>query len=122
VLSSRPAAPLDARAERILGARDAVTSGTILLVEDAAGTAQELTHALEAVARNLVIDVVDRPSREWLELRRFHYDIVAGGGADLAPMLQETQPQARMLTLEALREPMEALISAGIATGNRNSR
>ena len=117
VLQLRPIAPLTDRQERILGARDAIAAGTILLIADDTDLARQLASTIEAMVRNVRIDIANAVSAEWLAARRFHYDIVAGGDAELAPLLRDTQPQALRLTLDALRHSIETtLLSAGIAT------
>jgi len=92
LLRSRPDAPLTARPERIIAARDAAAAGTVLIIGEDAG----LTDAFRR--GGFAVDVVDSVSREWLETRRFHYDVIAGGGAELDALLADTQPQATRLS------------------------
>jgi len=126
LLKSRPEAPLTARPERILGARDAVASGTILLIGDGSGAARELARSIATIAPNVritlvgeqlpVAENVDALSGDWLHTRRFHYDIVAGGEGTHESSIRATQPLARRLTLNEFRQSVEStLVSAGIA-------
>jgi GT2 family glycosyltransferase len=125
LLQRRPDSPLTARPERILAARDAMASGTVLLVGDGSGTAREIAESIARIESDIRIALVneqlqgvenvDALSDEWLATRRFHYDVVAGGNAS---MLRETQPAARFVTLEEFRRSIEAtLLAAGIAIG-----
>ncbi len=97
-LRVRPDAPLAKRLERIIAARDAMARDSILIIGDDHGLAESLRLA------GFAADVVDAVSPAWLGSRRFHYDMIAGGGAELDALLAETQPQAVRITIDQLRE------------------
>jgi GT2 family glycosyltransferase len=98
-LRSHPDAPLTARPERIIAARDAASAGTVLVI----GEESDLSHSLRK--GGYAIDVVESVSREWLETRRFHYDAVVGKDAARNRIVAETQPQA--LFAEVLNDVFE---------------
>lgn len=126
LLARRPDAPLDKRQERIYGARDAVASGTILLIGDGTGLASEVARTVRALDPHLCItlvgesvsgvETVSRLTEPWLEARRFHFDLVCGGDDDDA-LLEATQPLACRFKLDDFRRNLlRGLEAAGIAT------
>jgi GT2 family glycosyltransferase len=123
LLVRRPDQPLDLRPERVIGARDIMASGTILLIGDGSGAARKLAQSLFELAADLRIALtrehlsgvenVEALSNDWLIKRRFHYDIVAGGDERA---FRDTQPAALHVTLESFRRSIAStLIAAGIA-------
>lgn len=132
VLAMRPDVPLTARSERIIGARDAVAAGTILLIGDETGAARDLAQLLLNIPGLLITLAGEHAagvenavvlSPEWLRDRRFHYDLIAGSDPRLESFIDETQPQAIRVTLERLREAFDAtLMAAGIDSQRPRSR
>lgn len=135
VLASRPLSPLHTSRRRILAARDAPATDRILLVAGASDPClSQLVEALAPWAPSARVTVLslgddDRLSldpnielvprqagvEEWLDDRRFHYDVVVAASADerLAPLLARTQPTAVRLPANAVSP--EALAAAGVA-------
>jgi GT2 family glycosyltransferase len=110
LLASRPEAPLTARPERIAGARDIVVAGTVLLMTDPTDFSLELTETLREAG--CAVEAPRRIDREWLETRRYHFDIIVGAGTpDIETLIEDTQPQACRTTMEALRSDLGAALS-----------
>jgi GT2 family glycosyltransferase len=131
VLAARPLAPLQARAGRIIAARDAAASARILAVVDSADrglvnrlepwsrsarvTVLSLAEEAPAGAAEIEVAPTDARVEEWLEERRWHYDVVIAPPRDerLEAVLARTQPLAARVSPEAVS--IDSLADAGIA-------